>query len=148
MNPALAFPGSCAITPASKWRKERLFKLPGLPTVALVLFLACQFTGRASTNITTASFASLQSAVAVGGTITLSFDGTIATTNSLIISNNTVLLTLTNSVTISGGPSNRLFQVLTNVSLTVSNLTLSGGHSISTNGANGANGTNGSGGSN
>jgi hypothetical protein len=107
----------------------------------MALFLACPFAARADAILTTPTFASLQSAVAGGGNILLNFDGTITTTNSLIISNNTFLYTLTNGVTIAGGESNRLFQVLTNVSLVISNLTLSGGNSVSTNGTNGLNGT-------
>ena len=114
----------------------------------MTLLLTWKSTAQASTNLISTSFTSLQSAVAVGGTIVLNFDGTVTVTSPLVISNNTVLLTFTNNVVLNGSGTNRLFQVLSNVSLTLSTLTLSGGNITSSNGIAGTVGTVSGGGSN
>ena len=117
-------------------------------TLGLLLLSAWQLPAQ-TTTITTNSFLSLQNAVAAGGTCLLSFNGVVSATNSLLVTKDlTLYTTSTNTVTINGNSSNRLFQVSSNATLTISNLTLSGGNNIGTNGANGANGTSSNGGAN
>jgi hypothetical protein len=104
-----------------------------------------------------ASISEVRSALNSFGTVILTFNGTaaIAASNSpLVISHNTVL-EATGLATISGNNISQVFQVASNITFIVSNLTIIGGNnvgisgSVGTTGANGANsGANGGNGGN
>jgi hypothetical protein len=84
--------------------------------------------------VTNADQASLMAALQGGGLVKFFCDGTIFLTNAITISTNTVLDGNGHAVTISGNNSNRIFQVQSNVSLTLRNLTLADGKAVGTNG--------------
>lgn len=73
--------------------------------------------------------ASLRAAMALGGTVTFSCDGTIPLAGTIIIPVNTVLDATGHQITISGNNSVRVFHVNTNVSFTAINLTIANGRS-------------------
>src|SRR5258708_4270039 len=80
--------------------------------LALAALLIWQLPARAvTTNLTTASFSSLQTALQSGGTITLSFDDTIAASNILEISFDTVLDASGHAITLSGSGTAPVFYV-------------------------------------
>ncbi|MDB6068075.1 MAG: Cna domain protein [Pedosphaera sp.] len=109
---------------------------------ALVTLLSLPVSAQ-TTTISNATFASLQSAVLNGGTIILAFDGTITATTPLEISVNTIIDASGHSVTISGGNTNRIFNVEAGISLTLTNLTLQAGSVLGTKGATGSTGSSG-----
>ena len=81
-----------------------------------------------STNIvTTATDAALRSAIATGGWVSFTCNGTIGLTNSITISNNVILDGTGVNLVISGGGSNRIFLVTSGGSLAVTNLVLANG---------------------
>src|SRR5579871_4822622 len=97
---------------------------------ALVLAFAVPHPAAAQTNIlSTPTLSSFKTVLRGGGTIILEFDGTISTTNTFIVSNNTVIETFSNNVTISGNNVARIFQVSSNVTFVVSNLIIEAGNS-------------------
>ena len=99
-------------------------------------------------NSSNANFTTLANDLAIGGNIFLNFNGTLAVTSPLTVATNTTIFTTgTNQAVLSGGGSNRIFQVLPNVTLVLSNLVLSGGNQIGSNGVHGANGGTSGGGS-
>ncbi len=89
-------------------------------------------------TVTSPSLPALQSALALGGTIDLDFDGTITTTNVLQITKDTILDATGQQVVISGNSSNAIFKVSAGVTFSITNLTLANGNSDGGNGANGA----------
>jgi len=84
--------------------------------------------------VTSADEMSLRTAISAGGWIGLEFNGTVALTNTVNITNNVILDATGFSVTISGGNAVRIFYVANGASLTVSNLTLADGSCLVTNG--------------
>src|SRR6266403_2466058 len=80
------------------------------PIFALAALLVWQLPARAvSTNLTSASFSSLQTALESGGTITLSFDDTIVASNILEIAFDTVLDASGHVITLDGSGSAPVF---------------------------------------
>jgi len=74
--------------------------------------------------------ADLRLAMAQGGRVTFAGDGTITLTNTITVELNTELDGSGHQVTISGNGAVRVFAVNTNVSFTVSNLTIADGTSV------------------
>ena len=107
------------------------------PAVLSSIFIAwCQFIAapvRAGGTVADCAEASLRAAMAGGGTVTFACDGTITLANTISNSVNTVLDGSGRQITISGGDAVRVFVVETNVSLTLSQLTIANG--LSDNGA-------------
>ena len=95
--------------------------------------------------ITSPSITSLQTALDSGGNVLLNFNGTIATTTPLEIVFDTTLDGSGGTVTLSGSSSNRVFNVEPGVTLTLINVTVSGGTAV---GATGTAGTAGAAGGN
>lgn len=97
------------------------------------LFLLAALVGRplpahaVTTNLTSASFSSLQTALESPGTITLSFDDTIVASNILEIAFDTVLDASGHTITLSGNGSAPVFYVDPGVNFKIINLTISGG---------------------
>src|SRR5882724_5437631 len=90
--------------------------------IALVALLLWQRPARAvTTNLTTASFSSLQTALQSPGTITLSFDDTIVASNILEISFDTVLDASGHAITLSGNGTAPIFYVDPGVHFTITN---------------------------
>lgn len=73
--------------------------------------------------------ASLNAALAGGGTVTFACAGTITLTTTKVVSVNTILNADGYNVTLSGGSNTRLFYVNTNVNLTIDGLKLVNGRS-------------------
>ncbi|MGD1086324.1 MAG: choice-of-anchor Q domain-containing protein, partial [Verrucomicrobiota bacterium] len=79
------------------------------------------------TVVTNADPASFQRALAGGGTVNFSCDGAILLTNTITISNNTVVDASGHNITISGGGSVEIFAVNSNSLLELNDLTLADG---------------------
>jgi fibronectin-binding autotransporter adhesin len=77
----------------------------------------------------------LKQALAGGGTVSFDVDGIIPLSQTLVITQNTVLNGNGHNVTISGNNSVRVFQVNPAVTLTLANLTVANGLATGTNGA-------------
>ena len=90
-----------------------------------MLIVSCQWADAASVN--TCDEAGLRTALSGGGTINFACDGTIALTNTLTITANTVLDGSGRNVTISGNGAVRVFQVTAGVSLSVTNIQIADG---------------------
>ena len=75
---------------------------------------------------------SLRAAIAQGGTVSFACDGVITITNTLAIGTGITVDATGRSIVVSGGNSNRVFEVLPGASLTLVNLTIRDG--VSTNG--------------
>ena len=89
-------------------------------------------------TVTNATQAALQAALAGGGTVTFGVAGVITLTNTIIIAQDTVLDAAGFDVTINGGNAVRLFQVNSNVVLSVNGLTLANGSVLGVNGTDGS----------
>lgn len=74
--------------------------------------------------------ATFSSAVAMGGTVTFSFSGTITLTNAISVSTNVVVDGRGHQVTISGGSNVQVFIVNSNAALALNNLTLADGNYV------------------
>src|SRR5579883_2851865 len=96
-----------------------------------------------STNVLTNAAANLQAALGGGGTVILNFNGTVTANGPYYISKNAILDGSTNNVTISGAGSTVIFEIASNVTFEVRNLTISGGKNTGVNGVNGNVGSNG-----
>jgi hypothetical protein len=88
--------------------------------------------------------ASLDAALQGGGEVTFTVDGVIPVTSTKALSADTALNAAGRQVTLSGTATNRLFQVNSNISLTIVGLTLSGGSDTGKNGTDGTAGEDGS----
>lgn len=75
---------------------------------------------------------SLRTAISQGGTISIECDGVVSLTGTLVITNEVTLDGTGHHATISGGNSNRVFEVLPGASLTLVNIAVA--HGRSTNG--------------
>ena len=95
--------------------------------------------------VTNATQADLQAALNGGGTVTFGVAGVTTLTNTIIITQDTVLDAAGFDVTISGGNAVRLFQVNSNVAFSVNGLTLADGQYIGATGASAGAGQEGSG---
>src|SRR5262245_18511039 len=80
--------------------------------------------------ITTCDEASLRTALAAGGTVTLACDGTITVTDTLVLATNVTLDASGHAVIISGNNAVRLFEVRPGVTLTMTNLTVASGGGV------------------
>jgi hypothetical protein len=113
-------------------------------------------------TLTNATATDLKIALITGGTIKLVYtvgSGTISTTTPFVIQQDNTIIDATGvDVTISGGGTTRIFDVPTNIHFFATNLTISGGRNLGSNGVagapgvsgfnNGTRGGNGTGGSN
>ncbi len=115
-------------------------RLPVWSILGLVLLFNWRSAAQTNLIVTNASLVDLQNAMANGGTVILDFSGTIVIPAPLTILVDTTLNAGTNSVTLSGGGSARIFNVASNINLTLLNLTVSGGTNA---GASGLTGTTG-----
>jgi hypothetical protein len=86
---------------------------------------------RPSTVVTECTEAALRAAMSGGGTVTFACDGTITLSNTLFITDNTVLDATDHQITISGGNVVRVFYVNTNVAFAVANLAVANGQAPS-----------------
>ena len=95
---------------------------------------AVQGTTATGTNNTVniATDAALRSAIAAGGWVSFTCNGTIGLTNSIAITNNVILDGTGVNLVLSGGGSNQIFVVSAGATLSVTNLTLANGVTIST----------------
>jgi len=122
-------------------------RLMGL--TALIMLFAWNLPAQ-NVTINTASFSNLVQALTYSGTnatrtVSCQFNGTITVTSPIFITGNIFLVAPTNfNVTISGSPGVRIFEVINGVTFTVSNLVISAGNSLGTNGVTGTAGANGS----
>jgi hypothetical protein len=89
---------------------------------------------RAATVITAGTDAELRAAVATCGTITFNFDGVITLTSAIPIACAVTIEGTGRAVTISGGNSNRIFNVLPGATLNLIGLTVANGRVVGTNG--------------
>lgn len=123
-------------------RKERIVAVKTLALLAagLILSLPAFVTPArgATTVITSGTDAELRAAVAACNVITFNFDGVITFTNSITVSCAVTIDASGHAVTLSGGGSNRLFNVLPGGSLTLLHLTLANGRVQGTKGVNGS----------
>ena len=87
------------------------------------------------TNCTEANF---RAALAGGGTVVFACSGTLALSNTIVVSTNTLILGSGYNVTIDGSNSVQLFQVNTNVTLEIHDLILANGASIGASGVDGS----------
>ena len=104
----------------------------------LLIALCCLETisnsARAEGTITTCDQAGLEAALAGGGNVGFACSGVIVLTNTISITTDTVLDATGQSVTISGNDLVRLFNVGSNVSFTIDNMTLTHGNDIGSSG--------------
>ncbi len=109
-------------------------KTPALLLTSLVLALfGFASPARAATVITVGTDAELRAAVAACGDITFNFNGTITLTGAIPITCAVTIDGTGHAVTLSGGNSNRIFQVLPGGSLELINLTVANGRVAGTN---------------
>jgi hypothetical protein len=80
-------------------------------------------------TLTNCDETSLRTAISQGGTISIECDGVLSLTSTLVITNEVTLDGTGHHATISGGNSNRVFEVLPGASLTLVNLTVANGRS-------------------
>ncbi len=106
----------------------------------LLLGALIQSTAFAAGTVNTADEASLRAALAGGGTVTFTCDGTILLTNTLTIAANTVIDATGHSIALDGGGAIRLLEVTQAVKLDLRNLTLLNGRVAGGKAINGANG--------
>jgi hypothetical protein len=90
-----------------------------------------------SNVVTEASEAALRDAMATGGLVVCSFDGTITLSNTIDVARSVTLDAHGRSVVISGNNSNRIFTVESGVTFSATNLVLANGRNIGQVGANG-----------
>lgn len=109
-------------------------RTPALLVTSLLLALVgFASTARAATVITAGTDAELRAAVAACGPITFNFNGVITLTNTIDVTCAVTMDATGHAVTISGGNSNRIFQVLPGGSLELINLTIANGRVVGTN---------------
>ncbi len=100
----------------------------GILAVTTLAAILCSSTGAfAAGVVTSANESSLTTAMAGGGTVTFAVNGTIYLTNTIVVSNNTVLDATGYNVAVDGSNAVSLFAVNSNVSFTLKGLTLANG---------------------
>lgn len=104
--------------------------------VCFIAAFFCALPPLAASTATTADEASLRAALSGGGTVTFACDGTIVLANTLAISQDTVLDASGRNITLSGNNQVRVFQVATNVTLTLKNLIIANGRAAGADGTN------------
>ncbi len=117
--------------------KKYVYHLPGL-SLCLAALLTAATSAFGSGTVTNLTQQNLEAALAGGGTVLFAVSGTLPLTNTITISQNTVMDANGYNVTISGGNVVRLFIVTTNVNFQVNGLTLANGRVTGTNGLNGS----------
>ena len=104
--------------------------LYGAATSSVALLVVTN--GGGSTNVVnTPTDAALRAAVAAGGWVSLTCNGTIALTNTITLTKNVILDASGVNLVISGGGSNRIFYVPAGITLAATNLTLANGVYVS-----------------
>jgi hypothetical protein len=116
-------------------RSELFFPSDLLRLVFFALLAALPFSGQSAGVVSTATEASLDSALAGGGTVTFACSGTITVTNVENIITNTLLDATGYNVTISGGNTSQVFNVSNTANLTLLNLTIANGYTTTNGGA-------------
>ncbi|HEY0551949.1 MAG TPA: hypothetical protein VGF13_20260, partial [Verrucomicrobiae bacterium] len=113
--------------------------LASFATGSVLAFLAfVQPAHSATTVISSGTDAELRAAIANCDTVLFNFDGVIALTNSMTVNCAVTIDASGHAVTLSGGNSNRLFNVLPGASLTLLHLTVANGRVQGAKGANGS----------
>ena len=87
--------------------------------ICFIAVFFCALPPLLASTVTTADEAALRAALSGGGTVTFACDGTIVLANTLVISQDTVLDASGHNITISGNNQVRVFQVETNVALSL-----------------------------
>jgi hypothetical protein len=87
--------------------------------------------------VTEPTEAALRNAIAIGGHVQLCFNGTITLTQAITITKDVALDATARQVTISGNNATRILNVETNITLALTNLTLTGGLHRGSDGFNG-----------
>lgn len=95
----------------------------------LGLVLACASSACADTILTNLTQPALVAALAQGGVVRINQSGSLTLSNTISIANQVSLDASTNTVTLSGNKTFRLFTVLPNARLSLAGLTLTGGQS-------------------
>jgi hypothetical protein len=107
------------------------FKQPLALQASVLLLCLVALNSLAQTHtVTNCTEANLRAAMAGGGTVTFSCDGTILLANTITNVSDTTLDASGRQVTISGNKAVRVFYVNTNVSFTLVNLTVANGTSL------------------
>ncbi len=100
----------------------------GLRSLAVLMAILCFSSNAVASGVVAgADESSLLAAMAGGGTVTFAVDGTIFLTNSIVVSNDTVLDATGRNVAISGSNAVQIFIVNSNTILAMTNLTLTDG---------------------
>jgi hypothetical protein len=100
----------------------------GVPAFVALAAFFCFLPGAFGAGVvSSATESALAAAMAGGGTVTFAANGTIYLTNTIVVSNNTVLDATGRSVAISGSNSVQIFIVNSNTTLVMTNLTLMNG---------------------
>jgi len=102
-------------------------KTTSLFTLTCWLGLAASAVAGSTNVVTTATDAALRSAIATGGWVSFTCNGTISLASSITIANNVILDGTGVNLVISGGSSNQIFLVPTGASLSLTNLVLANG---------------------
>lgn len=106
-----------------------------------LMFPVCLFVASASaTQVTNTTQSALMTALAGGGTVTFTVDGTINLSQTLIIATNVVLDGVGHNVSINGSNGVRVFFVNPGINFTVKNLSVIKGSVVGTNSTNVASG--------
>jgi hypothetical protein len=100
----------------------------------------------AQTVVTVASEAALRDAMAIGGLVRCSFDGTITLSNAIDVTLDVTLDAQGRSVVISGNNSNRIFSVESGVTFSATNVVFANGSHVGQDGQGAQNGFPGQGG--
>ena len=103
-------------------------------------WLCAAFPAFGSGTVTNCTQSALETALAGGGTVLFGCSGTLTLTNTIKISNASLIDANGFAVVISGSNSFRLFQVASNLNFQINGLTLANGQVVGTNGINGTNG--------
>jgi hypothetical protein len=106
---------------------------------SLIVFLTGAFLNHAWAGgpVLAPTHANFAAALAGGGTVSFECDGTVSLTNTITCTTNTLIDGNGHNVVISGGNALRLFQLETNVTLSMRGLALANGLVVGTNGAGG-----------
>ena len=106
--------------------------LYGVATSSIAGLVLTNATG-ATNVVSTPTDAALRAAIAIGGWVSITCNGTITLTNTITLTKNVILDASGVNLTVSGGGANRIFYVPAGITLSATNLTLANGACIATN---------------
>jgi hypothetical protein len=113
---------------------SRNYLLFGLWIALSFLFAKVSVIAQPSNVVTVASEAALRDAMAMGGLVRCSFDGTITLSNAIDVTLDVTLDAQGHSVVISGNKSNRIFTVESGVTFSATNVVFANGRHVGQNG--------------